>query len=165
MCTQVQKLWKQFMDRLKRAAQRFADFFERLNRGPSTRGGSPSSSSPQPPATNDTGSQEDMFTRRVAKDDSAKRRRIRPEEHGLTGEGMPKWNTGYNPGIQPATRPIPDHIPRPPTSEKPVPANDDKETMSTAATKENEIRTGGIPQAGPGSGDKAGKGIHVTDHR
>lgn len=151
---QVQKMWKQFMDGLRRVAQRLSDFFDRLNRGSGTR----SRGSETPPASVDP--EEDMYTRRIAKGDEiySKRtgRRIRPEEHGLTADGLP--NHSWAVRTDPVSRnegsrkgkAIPSHIPKPPVSStNPVTETSSdrvREEIVTAAAKENEIRTGaGIP--------------------
>lgn len=165
---QVQKLWKQFMERLRRAAQRLSDYFDRLNRGPTS--GSPSTKSP----AGGDGSKEEMFTRRIALDrnSSLTGRRIRPEEHGLTPDGQPirNWDTWFNPvhrneGPQRTT--VPPHIPGPPVVETSTDRRDDREEMVTPGVRDNEIRTDastGIP-----SNDstiiskKRGTGIQVTD--
>lgn len=162
------------MDRLRKAAQRFAEFLDRLTRGPATRGtGGAGAASP---AADGSGSPDDMFTRRVAKADSNTGRRIRPEEYGLTAEGLPRsqWDrgTGYHPVMRPSEsrdRSIPDHVPRPP-----VPATSSTVQIPTASAKENEVRTGGIPTPGTASTQSAdsssnnnsvkpGTAIHVTD--
>ena len=151
------------MERLRQAAKRFSEFFNRLNRGPTAGAGAGS-----PGLAGGSGSREDMFTRRVANGDTSKGdngRRIRPEEHGLTAEGLPRtqWDNGngYHPGMSESRdRPMPDHIPRPP-----VPVTVNKVEIPAAASKENEIRTVGIPTPGTSSDSnrKQGKSIHVTD--
>ena len=169
------------MEGLRRTARSFAQFLDRLGRGPSS--GSHGSASPAAGGTS-----EDMFSRRVVSEPMPKTRRIRPEEYGLSADGRPLRSGNY-PTYHPLPipqepRPIPSHIPGPPPPPPPpssppstssttsASTMQDKTDVPSAPSQDNEIRTGGhIPEAATaGKGipvvvgrPKPGGQIHVTD--
>ena len=166
------------MDRLRGAARRVSDFFERLGRGSRA----PDAGGKEPPP-----STEDMFTRRVVGGEGGKGGKSPPqEESGLTSrslhsmprdQGQPPVNTQH---AVPPQR-IPPNIQSPPATEASQATQDttSRREAPAVAAQENEIRTGGhIPAADsadsaqtasnrlkrlPHQQSESGA-IHVTDH-
>ena len=153
-------MWRQLMERLRRAAKRFNEFLKWME----GRGGR----SPNPGSFNSSSSDDGMMTNRTVYEEESSRnrkRRIRPEEHGLTGDGRPIRGSSVpdypNPSYRPVNRHqeslVPVRVPVRTTTTTTVSSRSSGREEESSSSRDNEVRTGE-------SGEQ-GTRIQVTDRR